>query len=99
MVRFSEYIYSVPFMGKANITGPGSLSMFYMTGKKDDNWEYIPLEGRHLDKDKFESWKTRFYEFEGWDQETGWPKLETLQSLGLENVARELETAGKLGKV
>ena len=98
MVRFSEYIYTAPFAGKTSVTGAGSMTSFYLTGKEDGNWEYIPLEGRHLDEVKFENWKTRYYEFEGWDQATGWPKGETLESLGLDNVARELETAGKLGK-
>jgi aldehyde:ferredoxin oxidoreductase len=98
MVRFSEYIYTAPFAGKTSVTGAGSMTSFYLTGKEDGNWEYIPLEGRHLDEAKFENWKTRYYEFEGWDQATGWPKGETLESLGLENVARALETVGKLGK-
>lgn len=97
MVHFAEYIYSTPFEGKETITGPGSMTAFYMTGRKEGNWEYIPLEGRHLDKEEFEDWKTRYYEFEGWDPATGWPKQETLGSLGLESVARELEIADKLG--
>jgi aldehyde:ferredoxin oxidoreductase len=42
--------------------------------------------------------KTRYYELEGWDTETGWPTRSTLESLNLGSVADELEGKGKLGK-
>jgi len=46
-------------------------------------------------EDKFEDFKTKFYELEGWDVKTGWPTRETLESLDLDYVADELEE--KLG--
>ena len=65
---------------------------------KNGEWTYATVQGRTLDQAKFEDWKTRFYEFEGWDSTTGWPTRSTLEKLGLGNVADELETKGKLGK-
>jgi len=55
------------------------------------------VNGRYLDKAKFEEFKTRFYNLEEWDIQTGWPKRKTLESLGLKFVADGLETKGKLG--
>ena len=65
---------------------------------ENGEWTYASAQGRTLDQAKFEDWKTRFYEFEGWDPTTGWPTRATLEELGLGNVADELETKGKLGK-
>jgi len=50
-----------------------------------------------LDKSGVETFKTSYYEFEGWDKDTGWPSRNTLEGLGLKNVADKLESAGKLG--
>ena len=50
-----------------------------------------------MDRTQFEEFKTRYYELEGWDPETGWPTRSTLESLGLGNVADELEQEGRLG--
>lgn len=47
----------------------------------------IILRGRLLDK---------FYEKRGWDIETGRPKKEKLEELGMEDIAKELEEAGAL---
>jgi aldehyde:ferredoxin oxidoreductase len=38
----------------------------------------------------------RYYQLQGWDPRTSWPRAETLRMLGLQDVARELERAGKL---
>lgn len=94
MVHFSEYIYKEPFAG---ILGGGSLAMYYMPGKVNGDWDYIPLDGRHIEKIKFEEWKTKFYKLEGWDPATGWPTRETLESIGLKNIADELEQKGRIG--
>ena len=56
---------------------------------------YAYLNGRNVGK--FEEFKTTFYKLNGWDPASGWPKASTLESLGLDNAAKELETAGKLG--
>jgi aldehyde:ferredoxin oxidoreductase len=65
----------------------------YENGK----WSYATNAGRKLDRVKFENWKTRFYIFEGWNPENGWPGRKTLESLGLNKVADVLQSRGKLG--
>jgi aldehyde:ferredoxin oxidoreductase len=65
---------------------------------KDGKWNYIRVDGRHLDKSKFEEFKTNYYRLEGWDIETGWPKKETLDSLGLSQVADALSRRMKSEK-
>jgi aldehyde:ferredoxin oxidoreductase len=64
---------------------------------KDGKWVYDMGIGRVMDKDKYEEWKTKYFTLEGWDPATGWPKRNTLEELGLNNVADELEKLGKLG--
>jgi aldehyde:ferredoxin oxidoreductase len=91
MVHFSDYIYHVPFGGS------GNYAMYHLPGREKGRWDYIRVNGRYLDKAKFEEFKTRFYNLEEWDNRTGWPKRKTLESLGLKFVADELETKGKLG--
>jgi aldehyde:ferredoxin oxidoreductase len=73
------------------------LSKCYMTGIKNGKWDYIPLDGRFIDKAKFEEWKTKFYRFEGWDPNSGWPTRSTLESFNLLHVADELEKHSRLG--
>ena len=63
----------------------------------DGQWEYASVGERSLDRTQFEEFKTRFYELEGWDTETGRPTRSTLKELDLENIADELENNGKLG--
>ena len=50
----------------------------------------------YIDKKKFEALKDRFYKLRGWDVETGCPKRERLEQLGMKDVADELEKNGKL---
>jgi aldehyde:ferredoxin oxidoreductase len=64
---------------------------------EDGRWSYGTNAGRKLDKAKFEDWKTKFYEFEGWNTANGWPSRSTLESLGLKKVADLLGNKGKLG--
>ena len=91
MVHFAPYIYEVPFKGV------GSLSKYFLPVKKNGTWEYRALKARHHDKDKFEEWKTAYYQFEGWDPKTGWPTRKTLASLDMGQVADELQKNGRLG--
>jgi len=91
MVHFSDYIYNVPLGG---FTDTG---VYYLPGREKGKWDYIRVDGRCLDKAKFEQFKTKFYNLEGWDIRTGWPRRKTLESLGLKFVADELEKKGKLG--
>jgi aldehyde:ferredoxin oxidoreductase len=95
MVQFADYIYTVPYPG--DLLGVSGWS-YYLPGIEGGEWKYIKLDGRCLDRAGFEEFKTRFYELEGWDPETGWPKRSTLKSQGLGYVADELERHGKLGR-
>jgi aldehyde:ferredoxin oxidoreductase len=90
MVHFAEYIYKEPFKP----TWPSA----WLPGKKDGKWDYIRVDGRHLDKSKFEEFKTNFYRLEGWDIKTGCPNKETLDSLGLSEVADALSRETKQGR-
>lgn len=89
MVHFADYIYEQPFKP--------SWPSAWLPGRKEGKWEYIRGDGRHLDKDKFEEFKSRYYELEGWDTKTGWPKKETLESLALDSVAGAHAERAKLG--
>jgi len=50
-----------------------------------------------MEKDKFEAFKTLYYQLEGWDTTTGYPTRSSLEDLGLGYVADELAAKGKLG--
>jgi aldehyde:ferredoxin oxidoreductase len=69
----------------------------HMPGKQDGQWGFYGYSQRTLDKDKFDEFKTRFYELQGWDPASGYPTRATLESLGLGYVADELESNEKLG--
>jgi aldehyde:ferredoxin oxidoreductase len=49
-----------------------------------------------IDKAKFEALKDRYYEWRGWDVNTGWPTRVKLEELGLKDVADELASEDKL---
>ncbi len=87
MEVMSGYVYTVP----NDVPYPVPI-------EKDGQWSYDTSLGRVLDKTKFEEWKTKYFTLEGWDPSTGWPKRSTLEELGLNKVADELEKQGKLGK-
>lgn len=91
MVHFADYLYTQP-----SVSYSGHCQ--YMPGIIDGNWTYFDTLGRHFQKDKFETFKTRFYNLQGWETRTGYPKESTLKSLGLGYVAAELSQNGKLGK-
>ncbi len=84
MVRFADYVYT------HDGTTPSGYPE-YMPGVKNGKWDYVITSGRHFDLDQFEDFKTRFYRFQGWNENTGCPTRETLESIGLGNVADELE--------
>ena len=92
MVHFAEFIYQQPYVGE------WPMNQYYQPWYEDGQWSYKLVAGRKLDKDKFEEFKTRFYELEGWEKATGWPTRSTLEELDLVFVADELEANGKLGK-
>ncbi len=91
MLKFAEFIYSVPFVGA------GPTWLYYMPCIENGTWVYKRVNGRYLDRDGVEEFKTKFYRLEGWDINTGWPKRSTLERLGLAFVADALEKQGKLG--
>ena len=91
MVRFADFIYKK--MG-TRIDVPNA----YLPGKENGRWDYYGYTHRRIDKNKFEDFKTRFYTLQGWDPASGYPNKKTLQSLGLEYVANELQKHGKLGR-
>jgi aldehyde:ferredoxin oxidoreductase len=47
----------------------------------------VDMAGNTLDKTRFTEILKEYYRLRGWDEETGVPTLETLKSLGLEDVA------------
>jgi aldehyde:ferredoxin oxidoreductase len=54
------------------------------------------FEGTAIDRGTFEETKDRYYELRGWDLATGVPTRATLESLGLKDVADELDRQGVL---
>ena len=88
MVQFADYIYSIP-----NERKDKSWTMY-----KDGEWTASGVEPRVVDRQKFEAFKTTFYELQGWDPATGYPRRSTLDSLGLGYVADELEDNDTLGE-
>ena len=88
MVHFSDYIYEVPF-------SEARYGAYYLPGKRNGEWEYLKVNGRQLDRAKFEAFKTSYYKIEGWDTATGWPTQETLNALGLPHVAEALKVEEK----
>jgi aldehyde:ferredoxin oxidoreductase len=53
-----------------------------------------PVKGQVVEMDKL---LDDYYTVRGWDQATGYPKREKLESLGLKAVADELAQLGRLG--
>ena len=55
----------------------------------------IPIDGPARGKDVMQKWSEmlkNYYTLMGWDPETGKPLPETLRSLGLEELIRDIET-------
>ncbi len=85
MEVFPDYIYDQPTRGS-------ELPM-YINGK----WTYANGAGRKLDRKKVEDFKTKFYKFEGYNPDNGYPTRKTLEGMNMKNVADLLEKRGKLG--
>ncbi len=86
MVKFADYYHEQPL--KRHSPVPALI---------DGQWTFADVTGRKVERDKFEEWKTIYYQLEGWDPKTGWPSRATLEELNLGNVADILEKNGKLG--
>ena len=55
------------------------------------------VAGRTLDREKVEDFKTRFYKFEGFNPENGYPTRDTLEKMNLGKVADALKKKDRLG--
>jgi aldehyde:ferredoxin oxidoreductase len=86
MEVFANYVYNNP--SKANYVVPT-----YEDGK----WSFYAKAGRVLNRTRFEEWKTKFYNLEGWNPANGWPRRATLEKMRLKKVADTLQSKGKLG--
>jgi aldehyde:ferredoxin oxidoreductase len=85
MEKYPDFIYDRPTMG--------SDMTMYIDGK----WKYDTGKGRKLDRAKVEDFKTRFYKFEGYNPENGYPTRATLEKMNLKKVADALQSKGRLG--
>ena len=56
--------------------------------------EVISKKGSVFDREKFEKLKDEYYELRGWDVASGLPTRRTLQGLGLQDIAKDLEQRG-----
>jgi aldehyde:ferredoxin oxidoreductase len=92
ITHFADYVYELPFGGMGEDGLP-----YYLPGRHNGKWDYICVNDRHLDRKQFEEFKTTYYKLEGWDTSTGWPKRDTLESLGLNEVADSLAKNNTLG--
>jgi aldehyde:ferredoxin oxidoreductase len=86
MEVFPDYVYDKP-------SGGGSELPMVIDGQ----WKYDPGKGRTLDRAKVEDFKTRFYKFEGYNSDSGYPTRATLEKMNLKKVADLLQSKSKLG--
>jgi len=54
------------------------------------------LKGTKINRRKYEEMLDEYYRLHGWDEDTGFQKRETLEELGLHDIASKLERFGKL---
>lgn len=55
-----------------------------------------PFKGQRIEKDRWEMVLDEYYQLHGWDKKTGWQTRESLEKLGLREVAEKLSSANKL---
>lgn len=55
-----------------------------------------PLKGKKLDPGRWDELLNSYYRMHGWDTRTGWPLRETLDRLGLSDIASDLERWNRL---
>jgi len=60
-------------------------------------WEWKNCKELYFTREGVDQWKTHFYNVEGWDPDTGYPKRKTLEDLGMKHVADLLQSKNKLG--
>jgi aldehyde:ferredoxin oxidoreductase len=86
MEVFPDYVYDKP-------AGGGSELPMVIDGA----WKYDGGRGRKLDRAKVEEFKTKFYKFEGYNPENGYPTRATLEKMNLKKLADLLQSKNKLG--
>lgn len=79
-INFTEPVQSDPLNPQLLVPGAGS--------------EPESVRGNVLDRDKFEEMRNEFYLLRGWNPDTGLQRAETLEGLGLSDIAVELEQLG-----
>jgi aldehyde:ferredoxin oxidoreductase len=87
MEVFPDYIYEKDAGGE-------TLPMY---DQKTQKWSFSRSSGRKLDRARVEEWKTKFYDFEGFNTANGWPTRKTLEDMGLKKVADCMQEKNRLG--
>lgn len=68
-------------------------------GRRDDHFDPGCKKPQGYNEEEYDKMLSRYYELHGWDPDTGIPRRDTLEELGLKNVADDLEKRGiKLGE-
>jgi aldehyde:ferredoxin oxidoreductase len=62
-----------------------------------DKWEIQDCRELYFTREGVDQFKTHFYNVEGWDPNSGYPKRKTLEDLGIKQVADFLQSKNKLG--
>ncbi len=78
--NFTEPLGSGARGGQVMVPGPGD--------------EAVDATGNVLDRDKFSAMLRGYYRLRGWDEETGLPRADTLNKLGLEDLQSSFQTQG-----
>lgn len=82
---------------KTRIFVVGAAGSDFFPVHENGQWRYDTRKEVVLVPEGVEEFKTHFYECEGWDPASGWPRRKTLEGLGLASIADELGSRGKLG--
>lgn len=86
--RLLDYLHDEPL--QSTFFNPDCL----VPGK---NGEVVSRQGAKIEREQFEKLKSEYYEFRGWDVESGLPTAAKLKELQLEDVASDLKGRGLLG--
>jgi len=85
--RIADFNFDIPIRYAFEINNPTGI----VSGK---NGEPLSRQDTVVDREKFEEMLDEYYQLRGWDVSTGLQTKERLEELGLENVARDLESRG-----
>ncbi|NLD38206.1 MAG: hypothetical protein GX654_15190 [Desulfatiglans sp.] len=87
--KFAGYMYK-PGASGASFTN--TLPVYDGT-----KWAFENVGKMYLSEKGVETWKTHYYNIEGWDPNSGYPTQKTLEKLGMKDVASILKKNNKLG--